>query len=41
MVLRRFEHMKIFQTTADDLVYEDYVGAVHPLEANPFMVMVN
>ena len=40
VVLRRFENMKIFKTTTKDLVYEDYVGAVHPLEANPFMVTV-
>lgn len=39
-VLRRFDQMEVYKVTAEDMVYEDYLGAVHPLEANSFRVLV-
>ena len=38
-VLRRFENLKTYKVTDADMFYEDYVGAVHPLDANSFQVV--
>ncbi|KAF2773340.1 benzoate 4-monooxygenase cytochrome P450 [Teratosphaeria nubilosa] len=38
-VLRRFPHVEVLGTRKEDLVYEDYVGAVHPGAARPFKVV--
>nr|WNS47923.1 CapH [Capnodium sp. TTI-000886] len=38
-VLHKFEKLEPYKVTDEDMVYEDYVGAVHPLQANSFKVV--
>lgn len=38
-ILRQLENLELFGVTAEDMVYEDYVGAVHPKDARPLQVI--
>jgi hypothetical protein len=37
-IFRRFENLKVFETTKEDLDFDDYIGLLKPKSARPFKV---